>query len=349
MNKGTWTTLVAGMILAISAQASDTIWLPNLGQQQTGTNVGGKFGSDVNVISSITANSASVGLFGAATPASGTAAGGSDGTNLRALHTDASGNLQTGRTWSLLNTTDSVNSVQSGAWSTGRTWTLLNTTDSVNAVESGVWNITNISGTVTLPTGAATSANQTTANTSLSSIDTKTPALGQALAASSVPVVLTAAQITTLTPPTTITANIGTTNGLALDSTVAKDASLTTLNTSVNTLLKPASTLTAVTTLGTITNPVPTKAAVNATASGGSGTVSTVITLTAPANSAGFVLQNLSTSTANVRYLLGGAASTSVGIQLAPGQDSGFIPAGSNISLIAESGTQNYSYAWVSQ
>jgi hypothetical protein len=51
-----------------------------------------------------------------------------------------------------------------------------------------------------LPTGAATSANQTTANTSLSSIDTKTPALGQALAASSVPVVLTAAQLTTLTP-----------------------------------------------------------------------------------------------------------------------------------------------------
>lgn len=41
--------------------------------------------------------------------------------------------------------------------------------------------------------------------TSLSSIDTKTPALGQALAAASVPVVLTAAQLTTLTPPAAIT------------------------------------------------------------------------------------------------------------------------------------------------
>jgi hypothetical protein len=65
-----------------------------------------------------------------------------------------SGNL--GRTWSLINTTDSVNvgnfpassgvtqstspwvvsgtvdSAQSGVWSTGRTWNLLNTTDSVN-------------------------------------------------------------------------------------------------------------------------------------------------------------------------------------------------------------------------
>lgn len=72
-----------------------------------------------------------------------------------------------------------------------------------------------------LPTGAATAANQSTANTSLASIDSKTPALGQALAAGSVPVVLTAAQVTTLTPPTTVTANIGTTGGLALDSTVS--------------------------------------------------------------------------------------------------------------------------------
>lgn len=43
------------------------------------------------------------------------------------------------RTWSLINTTDSVNSVQSGTWTTGRTWTLLNTTDSVNSVQSGTW------------------------------------------------------------------------------------------------------------------------------------------------------------------------------------------------------------------
>jgi hypothetical protein len=42
-------------------------------------------------------------------------------------------------------------------------------------------------------------------NSNTSSIDTKTPALGQALAAASVPVVLTAAQITTLTPPAAIT------------------------------------------------------------------------------------------------------------------------------------------------
>lgn len=40
----------------------------------------------------------------------------------------------------------------------------------VAATQSGAWNITNISGTVSLPTGAATSALQTTSNTSLSSL-----------------------------------------------------------------------------------------------------------------------------------------------------------------------------------
>lgn len=56
-----------------------------------------------------------------------------------------------------------------------------------------------------LPAGASTSARQDTGNTSLTSIDTKTPALGQALAAASVPIVLTAAQLITLTPPAAIT------------------------------------------------------------------------------------------------------------------------------------------------
>jgi hypothetical protein len=47
----------------------------------------------------------------------------------------------------------------------------------ITANQGGTWNINNISGTVSLPTGASTSALQTTGNSSLSSIDTKTPAL----------------------------------------------------------------------------------------------------------------------------------------------------------------------------
>ncbi len=75
-------------------------------------------------------------------------------------------------TWTVQQGTPPWSVSQSGAWTTGRTWTLLNTTDSVNAVQSGAWNITNITGTVSLPTGASTSALQTTGNTSLGNIDT---------------------------------------------------------------------------------------------------------------------------------------------------------------------------------
>lgn len=117
-----------------------------------------------------------------------------------------------------------VAATQSGAWTTGRTWTLSSGTDSVNignfpasfavtqatspwvisgsatvsgtvaATQSGTWNINNISGTISLPTGAATDTLQTTGNTSLSSINTKTPALGQTTMAGSSPVVIASDQ-----------------------------------------------------------------------------------------------------------------------------------------------------------
>lgn len=71
--------------------------------------------------------------------------------------------------------------------------------------------------TLPLPTGASTAAKQDTGNTSLASIDGKVPALGQALAAASVPVVLTAAQITTLTPLSTVTVQQSTASNLKVD------------------------------------------------------------------------------------------------------------------------------------
>ena len=156
--------------------------------------------------------------------------------------------------------------------------------------QSGTFNITNISGTVSLPTGASTATLQTTGNTSLNSIDTKTPALSSGrvpvesnlvqgltdtqlrasrvpvesnlvqsltdtqLRASAVPVSFTrlasGTDSVTIVPSGTqtvsgtVTANIGTTNGLALDATV-------------DGLLKPSSTLNAV---GSITNTVVVKA-----------------------------------------------------------------------------------------
>lgn len=181
---------------------------------------------------------------------------------------------------------------QSGTWTVGRSWTLSSGTDSVAAVQSGTWNINNISGTVSLPTGAATAANQTTANSSLSSIDGKLNSLGQKTSANSVPVV------------------------------IASDQSV-----------------------------VGTKAPVNTTGSGSAAaaTVSTVATLTAPANAVGFILMNLDVSTTNMRWAVGRTASTTLGQQLQPGRDTGFVPVGANISIIAESGTVTYDVQWVSQ
>lgn len=93
------------------------------------------------------------------------------------------------------------------------------------------------------------------------------------------------------------------------------------------------------------------KSPVNLNGSGSTAgaTVSTVITLTAPANAVGFVMQNLDTSTASIRWAIGRIASSTLGQQLQPGRDTGFIPCGANVSLVAESGTQNYDIQWVSQ
>lgn len=119
-----------------------------------------------------------------------------------------SGNL--GRTWDLSSGTDSVSSVESGTWNVGlnagsnNIGSITNITGTVSlptgaatnselvtinstlgspfqaggsignttfgSTQSGAWNLNNITGTISLPTGAATSANQTTANSTLSNI-----------------------------------------------------------------------------------------------------------------------------------------------------------------------------------
>ena len=154
----------------------------------------------------------------------------------------------------------------------------------VAATQSGTWNITNVSGTVSLPTGAATAALQTTGNTSLSSIDTKTPALGQALMAASSPVVIASNQsaipvsgtfwqttqpvsgtvaVTQSTSPWvvsgTVTANLGTIAGVATETTLAAINTKLTTGTvigDVNAAQKGTWNIGTVTAVTSITNPV---------------------------------------------------------------------------------------------
>lgn len=85
----------------------------------------------------------------------------------------------------------------------------------------------------------------------------------------------------------------------------------------------------------------------NTNGSNTDSTVSTVQTLTAPANSVGFVLMNLDTSTASIRWMIGATATASSGQQLQVGRDTGFIPCGANISICSETGTNNYNIQWI--
>lgn len=62
------------------------------------------------------------------------------------------------------------------------------------AAQSGVWNVSNISGTVSLPTGAATQATLADILSDTSSVDSKLPSQGQAAMAASVPVVIASNQ-----------------------------------------------------------------------------------------------------------------------------------------------------------
>jgi len=155
--------------------------------------------------------------------------------------------------------------------------------------------------------GAATASNQVTAQTSLSSIDSK------------------------LTSPLTVTATQAT--AANLNATVVQGT-----GTNLHTVVDSGSV--------TVSS---TKAPINSTGSGTAGTVSTVITLSAPSNAVGFVLMNMDTSTANLRWAVGRTATTTVGQQLQPGRSSDFVSVGADVSLVAESGTQNYDIQWISQ
>ncbi len=112
----------------------------------------------------------------------------------------------------------------------------------VAATQSGTWNITNISGTVSLPTGASTSALQTTGNTSLASIDTKLPS---GLTVSSTRLLVDASGTTQPVSGTVAVSNFPATQpisavSLPLPTGAATDASLSTINSTLTGTLKTA-------------------------------------------------------------------------------------------------------------
>ena len=73
----------------------------------------------------------------------------------------------------------------------------------------------------------------------------------------------------------------------------------------------------------------------------------TAATLLAPASAIGFILQGASANGAALRWRCGSTASSSVGMRLEPGQDSGYVPCSGDISIISESGTNEYEVQWI--
>lgn len=86
----------------------------------------------------------------------------------------------------------------------------------------------------------------------------------------------------------------------------------------------------------------------------GGDQVTTVIdntadTITAPAGAIGFILQADSENSDNLRWAIGDSASTTIGNKLEPGRDTGYVPCGANISICAESGSQEYQIQWITR
>lgn len=238
-------------------------------------------------------------------------------------------------------------------WLTSRNWTLSSGTDSVSVsnfpATVAVTQSTSpwvVSGTVTANAGTNLNTSALALDATLSALSAKFNSLGQKTMANSAPIVIASDQ-TAVPASQSGTWNINNVSGTVSlptgASTAAKQPAIGTAGT-------PSADVITVQGVTGMT-PISTRAPLNTTGSGsGAGaTVSTVSTLTAPANAVGFILMNLDVSTTNMRWAVGRTASTTLGQQLQPGRDTGFVPVGANISIIAESGTVTYDVQWVSQ
>ena len=363
-------------LLPLSA-FSQTIYLPNAGVHTalTGTIDSGLAAANVHITGgAITVTNPSVGVNGAAIPLDSTQIAGSDGTNLQPLSVNSSGVLALPQGAASETTLSSLSSINVSSSKISDAVTPDGPIIPSEIMVVGGSDGTNVHAFTTgtngnmqvdivsapLPSGAATEAKQDTGITALGTINTT---LGSPFQAGG-SIGNTSFGISGTLPAftSTPTFDIGTIAGIATETTLAalgaKFGSLgqTTMSSSAPVVI--ASDQSAIPVTGTfwqatqpVSGTVATSSPLNANASGSAAaaTVSTVTTLTAPANAVGFILMNLDTSTTNMRWSLGRTASTTLGQQLQPGRDSGFVPSGANISIIAESGTVNYDVQWISQ
>lgn len=268
---------------------------------------------------------------GAVPPAKVMVVAGSDGSNIRTVATTASGAVLVQGSGTPLDADVNVTEfggnpvvTGTGASGVGIPRVTVSNDSNVLATQSGTWNINNITGTVSLPTGAATEATLATLATeatvatlateaTLSALNTKINSdYGVATGA-----VRTAAQIGNASGVADF--NSGNVSAQTLRVVIVSD--------------QPA---------------FPTSSPINTTGSHTTSTVGAVAaTLTAPANAVGFLLQASDQNGTNIRWAIGTTASATVGSQLQPGRGTGYVPCGANVSIISESGTNEYEMQWV--
>lgn len=277
----------------------------------TATDVSGKSCLDVNVASG-TISVSSGSATGAAVPANAEYIAANKSGTLVGLLLDASGFLQVSATALPLPSGASTSAKQD----TGNT-SLASIDGKITAVNTGAVVVSSSA----LPSGASTSAAQTTGNNSLSSIDGKITAVNTGavvVSSSALPSgASTAAKQPALGTAGTASADVISVQGIA---------SMTPVQVSQATAANLKATVVQATQNGSGA----------ASTSIGSGAV---VTFTAPANSIGFVAQAAQGNAVNLRWFVGTDPSTTSGIQLAPGQDTGVVMIGQNFRVIAESGS----------
>lgn len=109
-------------------------------------------------------------------------------------------------------------------------------------------------------------------------------------------------------------------------------------------LLEPVSAANPVPVTGIVTVAGP----VNLNGSFSQGSISSVTTITKPANAVGFLLEADSSNTDFMRWCdSNSTASATNGMKMEPGRDTGFMPMSHNLSICPNSGTQMYTIQWV--
>jgi len=72
------------------------------------------------------------------------------------------------------------------------------------------------------------------------------------------------------------------------------------------------------------------------------------VTFTKPANAVGFILMASSSNSVNLRFAVGATPTTTSGMRLEPGRDTGYIPVGADLKVVAESSSnQEAQVQWV--